>query len=145
MSQRSIQYNGDSIEILYIQQLTDRVSLMDFVIKPLSIYIEHTSDTMHELKAETFAQNVLHTDDCKLQTDEEEAKTFVLDGKVVILLPDADEYIVVNLKKVEHRAISDPMIEYTLRAPRDCFVENLDTNLSLIRVLKFNAVLSTAF
>lgn len=133
LSQRSLCHSGGFIEILYIQQLTDRVSLMDFVIKPLSLYLGQQSNAMRGLKAKSIAQNVLYVDDYRLQSDGEEVQAFILEGKVVILLSDDDEYIVVNLKKVEHRSISDPMIEYTLRGPRDCFVENLDTNLSLIR------------
>ncbi|MEA4897530.1 MAG: spore germination protein [Christensenellaceae bacterium] len=134
LSQRSMDYDGGSIEILYIQQLTDRVSLMDFVIRPLSLYVRQESNAGRGLKAKTVAQNVLYVDDYELQSDGEEVQAFILDGKVVILLPDDDdEYIVINLKKVEHRSISEPTLEYTLRGPRDCFVENLDTNLSLIR------------
>lgn len=132
-SRRSIPFNKGSVEILYIQQLIDRVSLMDFVIKPLSMYLEHVSDAARGLKAETIARQVLHADDCELQSDEEKVQSFILDGKSVILLPEEDEYIIVNLKKVEHRPISEPVIEYTLRGPRDCFVENLNTNLALMR------------
>ncbi len=133
LSRRSLHYSGGSVEILYIPQLTDRVSLMDFVIKPLSRHLEQGSNTLHGLKAETVARNVLYADEYKLQTDEEEVKSLILDGKTIILFSEDDEYIVVNLKKVEHRPISDPTIEYTVRGPRDCFVENLDTNLALIR------------
>lgn len=133
LSRRSLDYNGDSIEILYIQQLTDRISLMDFVIKPLSLYLGQRSNSIRALQAKTIAQNVLYVDDYKLQSNGEEVQDLILDGKVVILLPDNDEYIVINLKKVEHRSIPEPTLEYTLRGPNDCFVENLDTNLSLIR------------
>ena len=40
---------------------------------------------------------------------------------------------VINLKKVEKRPISQPETTYTIRGPRDSFIENIDTNLSLIR------------
>lgn len=133
LSQRSMEYDGGSIEILYIQQLTDRVSLMDFVIRPLSLYLGQQRNDMHSTKAKTIAQNVLYVDDYKVQSDVDEVQALILDGKVIILLSGDDEYIVVNLKKVEHRPISEPTLEYTLRGPRDCFVENLDTNLALIR------------
>jgi spore germination protein KA/spore germination protein len=133
VSQRSFPTKEGSIEILYIQQLTDRVSLMNFVIRPLTLYLGSNSSAAQELKAETIAQNALYVDDYKIQTDEDEVSSLILDGRIVILLPDNDEYVVVNLKKVEHRSISEPTLEYTVRGPRDCFVESLDTNLSLIR------------
>lgn len=133
LSRRSLDCNGGSIEILYIQQLTDRVSLMDFVIKPLTLFLGQQQNTLRGLKAKTIAQNVLYVDDYRILSDGEEVQNLILDGKVILLLPNDDEYIVVNLKKVEHRSISEPTLEYTLRGPRDCFVENLDANLALIR------------
>lgn len=133
LSQRSLDYPGGSIEILYIPQLTDRVSLMDFVIKPLTLYLRQRSDALGGVKAKTVAQHMLYADNYTLASREEEIHAFILDGKVVILLSEDEEYIVLNLKKVERRPSSDPMLEYTLRGPRDCFVENLEANLSLIR------------
>ena len=38
-----------------------------------------------------------------------------------------------NIKRVEKRAIANPELTFTLRGPRDCFNENLDSNLSLVR------------
>lgn len=93
LSRRSIDYNGGSIEILYIQQLTDRISLMDFVIKPLSLYLGQRSNAIRGLKAETVAQNVLYVDDYKLASDSEEVQALILDGQVVILLPEDDKYM----------------------------------------------------
>ena len=133
LSQRCLDYTGGSLEILYIPQLTDRISLMDFVIKPLTLYLRQRSDAPGGVKAKTVAQHVLYADNYTLASREEEVHAFILDGKVVILLSEDEEYIVLNLKKVERRPSSDPMLEYTLRGPRDCFVENLEANLSLIR------------
>lgn len=133
LSHRSLPYEGGSVEILYIQQLTDRVSLSEFVIKPLARFMENDPGVLRDLKAETVARRILYADDSKLKSSDENIQNDILDGMVVILLSGKDEHIVVNLKKVEHRAISDPQIEYTLRGPRDSFVENLDTNLALVR------------
>jgi alkyl hydroperoxide reductase subunit AhpC len=52
---------------------------------------------------------------------------------VVILFSNDEKYIVANFKKVEHREIPTPKLTYTIRGPQDCFNENLDVNLSLIR------------
>ncbi|HML46048.1 MAG TPA: spore germination protein [Clostridia bacterium] len=133
LSQRSLPYEGGSVEILYVQQLTDRVSLSEFVIKPLSRFMENDPGAVRDVKAEVIARRILYADDCKLKPGGDDIENDILDGMVVVLLSGKDDHIVVNLKKVEHRAISDPQIEYTLRGPRDSFVENLDTNLALVR------------
>lgn len=133
LSRRSLPYLGGSVEILYIQQLTDRSSLMDFIIKPLSLYIERNQGAISNIKADVIAKNVLYADDVRLLSEENEIQSNILNGMVVILFSGNDEYIVVNLKKVEQRNISEPQIEYTLRGSRDALVESLYTNLSLIR------------
>jgi spore germination protein KA/spore germination protein len=51
----------------------------------------------------------------------------------VLLFSHSREYIVINLKLVEKRSTTEPAMMYTVRGPRDAFVENLDSNLSLIR------------
>ncbi len=83
LSQRSLIYNGGSIEILYIQQLTDRVSLMDFVIKPLSLFLNHAQNTNLDLNAETVALNVLQVDDLNLQSNQSDISSLILDGKSI--------------------------------------------------------------
>jgi hypothetical protein len=51
----------------------------------------------------------------------------------VLLFSEDRRYVVVNLKKVEKRSTTEPVMTYTIRGPRDSLVESLDSNLSLIR------------
>ena len=77
--------------------------------------------------------SVIYAADSLLEKDFSMVSGHILNGKVVILFSNDEHYIVINLKNVEQRQIPKPEITYTIRGPRDCFVENLDTNLSLIR------------
>ncbi len=133
LTQRAIPFEGGSLHILYIRHLTDRATLCDAVIKPLVQYFARRKAGLNTVKAQEVMENVLYADDCHLESDDAKMQDIILCGMVVILLSWDEAYIVVNLKKVEHRAISEPQVQYTLRGPRDCFVENLNTNLSLIR------------
>lgn len=58
---------------------------------------------------------------------------YIIEGRSLIIMPDIKEYIVSNTLKVEKRSIQSPEVEGSIRAPRDAFVENLSSNLSLIR------------
>lgn len=127
---RSIQCGGETITLLYIKQLTDRTALSNFIIRPI---VDYCSAEKKPLKAEEALDTVLYVDDCSLQEDENRIENFVLDGMVVLLFSNDKSYLVANLKKVEHRPISTPALSYTMRAPRDSFVENLDVNLCLMR------------
>jgi spore germination protein KA/spore germination protein len=132
-TKRMIPFDDGTIHILYIQHLTDRPSLSELVVKPLAQHFHRRTSGLQMLRAREVMDNILYADDCDLESDAGMVRDLILGGKTVILLSWDDDYIVVNLKKVEHRAVSEPQIEYTLRGPRDCFVESLNVNLSLIR------------
>lgn len=57
----------------------------------------------------------------------------ILEGDTVLLVDQCDEALVLNTRKYASRAVSEPSIESEVRGPRDGFVENIQTNASLIR------------
>jgi spore germination protein KA len=127
---REIKCQGETITILYIKQLTDRQSLSDFVIRPL---MQYCSTAKKPIKADEAMDSVLYADECKLENKDALAEENILNGMTVLLFSNDTSYIVANLKKVEHRPVTTPELNYNQRAPRDSFVENLDVNLSLMR------------
>ena len=134
-TQRSIPYHSGMlrngrIELFYIAQLTDRASLTENVVKPL---ILHCSSAPKSINAQMTVDGIIYADDCRIESDAGKIEEFILSGMVVILFSNDKQYIVVNLKKVEHRSVPTPQLFYTIRGPQDCFTENLDANLSLIR------------
>lgn len=118
------------IELFYISQLTDRTALTENVIKPLVL---HCTATKKPVDAQTTIDRIIYADHCWVESDSEKIEEFILSGMVVILFSNDKQYIVVNVKKVEHRSVPTPQLSYTIRGPQDCFTENLDANLSLVR------------
>ncbi len=133
LTKRAIPFEGGMVQILYIRHLTDRALLSELVIKPLVFHFRRRTPGLLMVNACEVMENILYVDDCRLETDDKKLQEYILNGMTVILLSWDEEYIVANLKEVEHRPVTEPEIEYTLRGPRDCFVENLSVNLSLIR------------
>ena len=127
---RVIPYINGRIEIIYISQLNDKTALAEFVVKPL---ITHCASSDKPINAQMTSDSIIYTADSKIETDINKIEEFVLSGMAVILFSTDDNYIVLNLKKVEKRAIPEPKLTYTVRGPQDCFTENLDSNLSLVR------------
>lgn len=123
-------FHRGTIKVFYIMQLTDRIALADNVLKPL---ISHCSSTKKPITARKAIDGVIFADDCIIERDASKIKEIILSGMTVILFSTDEEYIVVNFKKVEHREVPTPQLTYTLRGAQDCFSENLDMNLSLIR------------
>jgi Bacillus/Clostridium GerA spore germination protein. len=118
------------IKLFYISQLTDKAALMENVVRPLVL---HCAAAKMPVNAQLAANGIIYADDCTLESDAGRIEDLVLAGMAVILFSNDNEYIVVNLKKAERRPIAQPELTYTLRGAQDCFTENLDANLSLIR------------
>ncbi|MDF2686138.1 MAG: spore germination protein, partial [Clostridia bacterium] len=129
-AERTIPFQHGMVKLFYIKQLTDRAALTDNVVKPLVL---HCSSVQKTINAQMTIDGIIFADDCRIETDISKIEEFILLGMVVILFSTDKAYIVVNLKKVEHREVPTPQISYTVRGPQDCFTENLDVNLSLIR------------
>lgn len=128
-SQKTIPFQGGLLKLFYIAQLTDRAAFSENVVKPL---ILHCS-AQKPINAKMAEEGILYADDCSIESDLAKIETFILDGMTVVLFSTDPQYLVVNLKKVAHRTVATPQLMYTLRGAQDCFVENLDDNLSLIR------------
>lgn len=130
ITERSIPFKTGTVKLFYIIQLTDRIALSENVLKPLVL---HCSSNNNSINAKVTMDSIIFADDCKLESDVNKIEEFILSGMVVILFSTSKEYIVVNLKRVEHRPVPEPEINYTIRGPQDCFNENIDVNLSLVR------------
>src|SRR5699024_419916 len=57
----------------------------------------------------------------------------LLDGETVIYVEGVTEVLIVNTVGGEHRSVEEPQAEGVLRGPREGFVENIQTNIVLMR------------
>ncbi|MDO8685299.1 MAG: spore germination protein [Clostridiales bacterium] len=130
ISKKVIEGAGSEVYILYIKQLTDRIMLSNYIIRPLMQYL---SKNRTMIDAVTCANQIIYSDDCHVESVEEKILESLLNGMTVLLFSEEQEFLVVNNKKVEKKSVESPELTFTLRGPRDSFLENLDVNLSLIR------------
>jgi len=128
VSERKLSFKSGTISILFIKQITDRAALSDLVVKPL---MQHSTDT--QIKAADAIDRIVYVDNCMLETDDTKIESCLLDGYTILLFSSDAAYVVLDIKKVEKRAIPEPETMYTIRGPKDAFIEDLDTNLSLVR------------
>ncbi|MCY6370140.1 spore germination protein [Clostridium ganghwense] len=54
-------------------------------------------------------------------------------GKTIIIVCNSNEYIIVDTKGGEYRSITEPTSETAIRGAKEGFVENLETNISILR------------
>lgn len=128
ISIRKLDVSRAEIYLLYLKDITDRESVSNNIIKPI---LQNTA--VGRLNIDLLFDSVIYIDDISLDSCENKIVDHVLKGNTVILIPDEEKYIIANTKKVEKRNITSPELESPLKAPKDSFNENFDSNISLIR------------
>lgn len=63
----------------------------------------------------------------------EKAAQALVQGDVVILIQGVQYAFLLPALKIRHRSIEEPGAESSLRGPKEGFIENIDTNVALIR------------
>lgn len=81
--------------------------------------------------AEQAAEEVLTAAEVKIAETSEEAAAAIPDGDAALFI-EGLRPIVVNARKYDKRAVAEPPSETVTRGPREGFIEELKTNLSLI-------------
>ena len=128
VSKRIINTQNGDIYIFYIKQLTDLNMLSINIIKPIMETAANAGISASDILGRCITCN-----DCSVEKDENLIVEKLLGGSTIILLSWDEYFLIANIKKVEKKSISDPELTYTIRGPKDCFTENLDVNISLIR------------
>ncbi|MHB1314655.1 MAG: spore germination protein [Christensenellales bacterium] len=126
--ERTVILKSCTVSLLCIQQLTDRDALSVQVIQPLMLHKD-----MLSVNAKTLIERIVFAGDCKTDSHEDRIIDYILNGMTVLLFSNDSDYAVINLKKTEKRSIRPPEFMYTMHGPRDSFIEDIDTNLFLIR------------
>lgn len=125
---RKLTIHETDIYILFIMHIIDRQRLSDDIITPILRYRKNTDITIDKI-----ASSIIYMDDISMDDNENKILNHILNGRSVIVIPNANKYIVTNTKKIAKRTPDSPEIENTIRGPKDAFTENFYCNLSLIR------------
>ncbi len=128
--ERVIPFHGGTVNIYFISQMTNRESLAQNVIKPLTLFCATSRESVTARRA---AAELIFADEMTVAANFDHVEAHVLSGMTVVLFSQDREYLVINLRMVAHRAVPQPEFNYAIRSPQDCFTECLNTNLSLLR------------
>ncbi|TDG00934.1 spore germination protein [Paenibacillus piri] len=115
---------------IYIENMTDQKLLQEHVLTPL----------MFEVTAESGPELVHKIADLKqlpilsVQTGTMNGSLDSLfDGTVVCLIHDEPRILLFPLKQIDKRSIQQSDNENVIRGPREAFIEDLSTNITMIR------------
>lgn len=119
------------IEIFYVESLVDKTMFSASVISPIQEFIkskrnEKIKDVFNVIKAEILT--IFSIEECKTQ---KEILQYILCGSVVLVVED--KAMSIPLYSAQKRGIEEPPTSKVIKGPREGFVEDIYTNLNLIR------------
>ena len=122
---RKIIIGSRNAELIYNPDLTNAELLTKLieVFGNLSVRVK---------TAEELVERMVCVAECKTETDTEKAREGLMDGDGALIAEGLGEIIIVNIRKWDKRAVAEPPTSTVMRGPREGFIEDIKTNLSLI-------------
>ncbi|QHW33674.1 spore germination protein [Paenibacillus rhizovicinus] len=109
--------------LFYFDTLIDSGVVQEFILKPLMLHPEAEIQDVVSILDNTETERL------------EEAVQAVLYGKTVLQLDGENKLYLLGTDLKKERSINIPINERVLRGSNEAFIENLDTNLNLMRKL----------
>lgn len=122
--------NNQKIYIIYIEPLVSSDKVSDFIIRSLD-YIDNKYNKKIDLY--TIVKNDINNFKVTEINNYNDIVFYLHNGFTIILFENNNSYLAFETKADLSRSISSPTTETTLRGANDSFVENIQTNIGLIR------------
>lgn len=118
--------------IIYINGLVNKDMINRDILNPLMFHIEE--DIVNITNIEDYiCKRYIPMNDLFIESDINKACENIKRGYSVILINNSPNFIIVDTSDKIRRSISEPPNESSVKGPRDGFIENLDTNISLMK------------
>ncbi len=113
--------------LIYVDGMTDVTVLNEAIVKGLAEMTADDKPTADNLKAKLTFSGQIEAMTVK------EGTVAVAEGDTVLIADGADAVFVFSIRKYNMRTIAEPPTSPVLKGPREGFVEDMKTNLTLIR------------
>jgi len=121
-----IQIHGTPIGLFTLNTLTNEQIVSQVVIEPLNARPTKPK-SLDDIVA------ALGVPSLKIGRTFREANLALADGCVLIFMNENKECLMINLSTVQSRAVDKPSVEPSILGPQEAFVEEIKTNLGLVR------------
>ncbi len=121
--------DGVSCAIVYADGVVNKQLLGDLIARPLS---RQSIGRKDELTAQNL-QTLLLFPELKTAQKVEDGVKEILDGNSLLLVDGIGVGFIVGAKLVPTRAVAEPPTDVAVKGPREGFVEDIKTNMALVR------------
>lgn len=121
--------------ILYIDGITNEELINNNILKTIQENLKRleSKETKESNVIDKVYQEIIAITDIKKYKTMDEISLAVLNGSTALYVNGIDTVLIMETTGGERRAIEEPTTETLIRGPRDGFVENITTNIALIR------------
>lgn len=121
--------------LLFIDELVDNELINSDLLKPILNYKKNAAhsgqiqinDLINYLQQSISVANITNGNNCNQVVEH------ILSGETILLIEGIGTALFIGVKKSEKRSISESVIEPVVRGPRDGFIEDIKTNMALLR------------
>lgn len=125
---------GPRAALVFLKGQVDDARLDLSVVRPLQrVPLDGKDKAPMDRLVEHLEERAVHTVHLEVLSSFADAVDRVAHGYAVLLVDGEAEALAINVYTRPHRAVEEPGTEQVVRGPREGFVEDLDTNLALMR------------
>ncbi|RMD02377.1 spore germination protein [Clostridium autoethanogenum] len=124
--------NSLTAAVIYLNAQTDKNIIDRDILNPLMLHIHEDISTIKNLD-DYLCKKYISASNTIIETDINKLPDDINSGKTVIVIDGISNFIVVDTTGGMYRQISEPINDVSLRGPREGFVENIETNISILR------------
>ncbi|MFD2614825.1 spore germination protein [Paenibacillus gansuensis] len=119
--------------VMYLATLVDEKLIDEHILKPLLTKSKKQEEMRNEI-TDTLDDQFISAGETLLSFNVTDIVNHVLNGHAVVFTIEDSHAMVVKVSSgKEQRALEEPSSEPVIRGPRDGFIENISTNMALIR------------
>ncbi|WP_419887934.1 spore germination protein [Neobacillus niacini] len=128
-------FGSFSAACVYFSSLVNKDSINKDILRPLMYEPEHLIGKEKPLAQliDIILTETLYHSEAKVGECLDDLIEFMLRGETVIIMDGLKEAIHIGTRKVDKRAIAQPETEQVILGPREGFIENIATNVALLR------------
>ncbi|PWA10414.1 spore germination protein [Pueribacillus theae] len=121
--------------VFYISNLVDTKLINDGLLKPLMSSPEWIQEEglNHEELIKILSEEVLYYSEVKFEENLAKLVEVILSGETVVAMDGLRQALHIDTRHVEKRSINAPETEQVIIGPREGFIEQLGTNIGLLR------------
>ncbi|MVO99020.1 spore germination protein [Paenibacillus lutrae] len=130
-------FDSTPASLVFLTSLSDQEVIRSYLLKPLMTHLKDGGPAPEiqtgEQLSDYIVNQVIQVSHIKTASEIKQLVDNLTRGQTILLVEGIPHYFLTDTRHIQKRAIEQPQTEQVIRGPREGFIEQLETNLSLLR------------